>query len=163
MSHEVMGGIDLDPMSSAIANKTVKAKRFLTKEQNAFDFHWGSVESPTNVWLNPTYCREEPNEKSSSLYLFNEMDEGRVSQAMLLIKSATERPWFHTECFVRMSAAVFIKGRVRFNDSEGIQTAGGGMFGSVLFYFGPNRELFAEKYRKAGTIVIRDTITRSEV
>ena len=37
---EVLGQIDLDPYSDAVANETVKAKMFLTKEENANESAW---------------------------------------------------------------------------------------------------------------------------
>ena len=37
---ECMGEIDLDPFSCELANKTVRAVRFLTKEQDGFSQPW---------------------------------------------------------------------------------------------------------------------------
>lgn len=37
---QLMGEIDLDPFSSEAHNRTVRAKRFFSKKQNAFDCSW---------------------------------------------------------------------------------------------------------------------------
>jgi len=47
----VLGTIDLDPASEAEANETVRATRFITKEQNGLETDWGF--EPVSVFLNP--------------------------------------------------------------------------------------------------------------
>lgn len=49
----VMGGIDLDPASCAVANETVKALAFFTKDDDGLGRAWGSSADPSRVWLNP--------------------------------------------------------------------------------------------------------------
>lgn len=49
MARDVLQGIDVDPASSAEANLTVRAARFITKEQNGLSTEWG----PGTVFLNP--------------------------------------------------------------------------------------------------------------
>src|SRR5450432_2540331 len=48
----VMGSIDLDPASCKIANRTVKATRYCSKEENGLSKEWTG-----NIWLNPPYGR----------------------------------------------------------------------------------------------------------
>ncbi|RIK35178.1 MAG: hypothetical protein DCC55_31170 [Chloroflexi bacterium] len=43
-----MGGIDLDPASSAIANQVVQAARIYTKADNALRYDWRA----RSVWMN---------------------------------------------------------------------------------------------------------------
>ena len=50
----VMGGIDLDPASCELANMTVKAAKYYTKEDDGLAQEWHG-----NVWLNPPYGREQ--------------------------------------------------------------------------------------------------------
>jgi hypothetical protein len=49
-ARRVLGNIELDPASSAEFNRTVRAERFLTKEDNALLCDWGS---PRTIFLNP--------------------------------------------------------------------------------------------------------------
>ncbi len=49
-AREVLGGIELDPASSPLANETVKADRYITAEMNGLETPWGK---PRSVFLNP--------------------------------------------------------------------------------------------------------------
>jgi hypothetical protein len=53
-ARKVMGSIDLDPASCEVAQITVKAKRYYTKENNGLDKHWKG-----NIFLNPPYSHPE--------------------------------------------------------------------------------------------------------
>ena len=48
----VLGSIDLDPSSCAVANETVQAKRFITREQDALSMSWPAV---STLYCNPPY------------------------------------------------------------------------------------------------------------
>lgn len=53
-THATMGGIDLDPASSEIANRTVKARRFFSAASNGFLLPWSDpTNTPSRVFLNP--------------------------------------------------------------------------------------------------------------
>lgn len=51
---EVLGGIDLDPASSEIANRTVNANRIYTREDNGLSLPWRG-----KVWLNHPFGKGE--------------------------------------------------------------------------------------------------------
>ena len=48
MGHELMGGIDLDPASSALANETIRATRYFTEDDNGLMQPWNCG----RLWLN---------------------------------------------------------------------------------------------------------------
>lgn len=72
----IMGSIDLDPASSAAANRNVLAKQYFTEKENGLSQSWNSP----NVFLNP------PGKMwTQFLYkLHHEMNEGHVQQCFYL-------------------------------------------------------------------------------
>lgn len=77
-AREVLGTIDLDPMSNALANETVGATTYYTKEDDGLSKDWLG-----NVWLNPPFSLS----KLTIPKLVNSYEEGDISQAVLLVKS----------------------------------------------------------------------------
>ena len=49
--HQVIPVIDLDPASSISANKTIEARRIITKELDALSVSWAHL--PVSIYLNP--------------------------------------------------------------------------------------------------------------
>lgn len=54
-AREVLNGIDLDPASSAKANRTVKTECYFTKKENGLrqSLRWIGLRHPSSIWLNP--------------------------------------------------------------------------------------------------------------
>lgn len=146
-ARDVMGGIDLDPASSALANQTVKA-----------DTWWGVDDKDEHgndslgrdwfgrVWLNPPYG------KGSGLFtlqLTSEYDAGRVEQAVLLLNAyGFDSDWFdplwrHPICFTDH--------RIEFTSPT--RTSGGPANGNVFVYLGPSEQRFAEVFSGFGHVV----------
>lgn len=51
LAREVLGEIELDPASSEAANKTVRAKRYLTEQDDALSCCW--TKTPVSIYINP--------------------------------------------------------------------------------------------------------------
>ena len=77
-AREVMGSIDLDPMSNELANETIRATTYYTKEDDSLNKDWFS-----NVWLNPPFSLS----KLAIPKLINSYELGDITQAVLLVKS----------------------------------------------------------------------------
>jgi len=129
LAREVMGGIDLDPASSDIANKTVKAKRYHTVEDDGLAKKWKG-----RVWMNPPYAA--PLIGMFCKKLAEEIDAGRVTQACVLVNNATETEWF-SELSSRCSAILFPRSRVKFTTPGGDEL-GAPLQGQAFVYFGGN-------------------------
>lgn len=136
----VMGGIDLDPASSKIANKTVKATAFFTEQQNGLDKIWTG-----RVWMNPPYA--QPLIALFSAKLAESINEGTVTQAIVLVNNATETGWWQQIAEVS-SAACFPKTRVRFLDPEG--NPGAPLQGQTILYCGKNKSAFCKVFAAFG-------------
>ena len=84
----VLGAVDLDPASSKVAQKTVKANRYFARVEDALDREWHG-----RIFMNPPYCRDGMPRFAEKLIV--EFRAGRVSQAIALVHSLTDPGWFH--------------------------------------------------------------------
>lgn len=143
-ARQVLGGIDLDPASNDIAQKTVKASRYFTKEDDGLSQEWGG-----HVWLNPPFSASLAS--AFVRKLIDEIDAGRVTEAVLLQNcTCTCTSWFHE--LAPRCALCFPRGRLKFYRAEG-KAAGSSYYGQVILYFGPDVDLFAETFGAFGLVV----------
>ena len=141
-ARRVLGRIDLDPASSEKAQKTIRARRYYSAEDDGLAQEWRG-----SVWLNPPYA--QPLIRLFSEKLVAEVGAGRVSEAIMLTHNYTDTGWFHLLESVCASIC-FTRGRIRFigpDDSAASPTQG-----QAFFYFGQRREAFAEVFKAYGFI-----------
>lgn len=142
-AREVMGNIDLDPASSKIANETVKAKEYITQDDDpdGLNQNWYG-----NVWLNPPYG------KGSGLFttkLVEEYKSGRVKSAILLLNAyGFDAIWFqplwkYTICFTNH--------RIEFYSPQ--RESGGPANANIFIYMGNNAEKFKSVFSDFGYII----------
>ena len=110
-ARESMGGIDLDPASSDIANKTVKADNYFTKETNGLDHYWFG-----RIWMNPPYAQPLIGQFADKLK--QEVESGGVTSFCVLVNNATETKWFKAIASVA-DYVCFTSGRVKFLNPQG--------------------------------------------
>lgn len=151
----VMGSIDLDPASCAMANQIVKAKRYFTKEDNGLVQSWHG-----RVWLNPPYGRVNPELTGSnrsfqhffSRKCHEEYIQGRIEQAILLLHGYTVYKVWYQSLFYNAPFCLH-KDYIPFIRDDG-KIAGNG-YGGVLVYLGPNEQKFIDTFSQFGTIAKR--------
>ena len=139
----VMGGFDLDPASSEIANRTVKADQIFTAEDDGLKQEW----PVGRIWMNPPYAQPLMGQFADKFA--SEIRRG--SEGVVLVNNATETAWFQTiaaEC----SAICFPKTRIKFVDPEG-NASGAPLQGQAIIYCGPSPESFEEAFAGFGLVV----------
>ena len=140
--YNVMGNIDLDVASSDIANKTVKAKKYYTKESDGLVQKWYG-----NVFMNPPYSAKLIQQFAEKLV--NERDN--IDQAIVLVNNATETKWFKKISQIS-SAVCFPVGRVKFYAPNG--EIASPLQGQTILYIGDNMQSFLDNFSSIGWCAI---------
>ena len=137
-ARRMMGGIDLDPASSDIANKVVKAGKYYTAETNGLDKEWFG-----NVWLNPPYAAELIEAFTNKATA----EAPNIKQMIILVNNATETRWFRS--LVGISSAIcFPSSRVKFYLPNG--KVGAPLQGQALLYVGADPSKFLAEFAAFG-------------
>jgi hypothetical protein len=150
-ARRVMGKIDLDPASSEVANRTVRATRFFSKDDDGTIRPWSG-----SVWMNPPYA--QPLIARFSEKLVAELDAESITQAIVLVNNATETGWFQL-MHQRATAVCFHKARIKFLDPEG--RPGAPLQGQAFLYFWPNVQAFLDEFARHGECVVKAPPTTS--
>lgn len=141
-ARDVMGGIDLDPASTAAANEVVKATTYLEEDGGL-----GGLGVPWKgrVWMNPPYARPLIDEFCAKLA--EEYADGNVNQAITLTNNGTETGWAWALADVA-AAVCFPRGRVKFWHPE--RDSATPLQGQMVFYLGPRPDVFCERFNGFG-------------
>lgn len=135
----VLGGIDTDPATSALAQLTVRAGIYYTAQDDGLSKPWYG-----SVWLNPPYSQP----------LIDRFVQRLVDHAgpwVCLTNNGTETVWCQT-LLQACTAACFIRGRLRFIDADG-EPSGAPLQGQMVTYYGPRPNLFAEEFAQFGKVL----------
>lgn len=142
-ARDVLGGFDLDPASSEIANRTVKAARFFTAADDGLAQDW----PVGRLWMNPPYA--QPLIAQFCERFAVEVKHG--SSGIVLVNNATETGWFQNLASV-CSAICFPRGRIRYLDATG-KPGGAPLQGQAFLYFGDNVPAFGATFSDFGLMV----------
>jgi ParB family chromosome partitioning protein len=143
-ARKVMGSIDLDPASCAVANKLIKAKIYFNKRKNGLSRDWFG-----NVWLNPPYGRG--GQSAWTQKILEQYQIEYIDQGILLVNAATDTNWFtplwgYPICFVR--------NRIKFISEDG-QKKHNPTHANVFVYFGKNRNDFIDEFTQYGPVITK--------
>lgn len=148
-ARKALGGIDLDPASSALAQETVKAGQFFTKDTDGLKQAWHG-----NVWMNPPYAQPLVGQFVDKLC--TAYGDGDVQAAIVLVNNATETAWGQ-QLLESATAVVFPKARIRFlrpksfADPDG--KPGAPLQGQMFVYFGGNANDFGREFCRYGVVL----------
>jgi len=139
IARAVMGGIDLDPASTEIANTVIGAATFYDATTDGLAQQWHG-----RVWMNPPYSM--PLVASFAHKLAEHVKAGDVPQAIVLVNNATETAWFN-ELIEVASAVCFPRGRVKFWAPDRLSFP---LQGQALIYIGHHFQRFRDAYAEIG-------------
>ena len=142
-AREVMGGIDCDPASCEIANRTVNATKFFDKDADGLRQKWNG-----RIFLNPPYAKPLISQFAEALASKFENDE--IKQAVVLVNNATETGWF-ARIASQASAVCFPSSRIRFLDPSGAPS-GAPLQGQSILYLGANQSEFCKRFATIGIV-----------
>lgn len=140
-AREVMGGIDLDPASSAAANERVKATNYYTERDDGLTRQWHG-----RVWLNHPFTRV-----GNPLWirkLITEFLAERCTAFCCITYACTSEAWFEP---LHHSAQCYLIPRTNYYLPDG-SLKRGVTKGSVVSYSGVDREKFARVFKKLGAV-----------
>lgn len=137
-----MGGIDLDPASSAYANQKVKASVYYDEAFDGLQWDWFG-----RVWMNHPFGRESNPRWINKL--IREYRSGRVSQACCITYACTSEAWFRPLFQFPMC---FLSPRTNYFLPDGTLKKGVTK-GSVVTYLGPNLGAFLLNFAGPGSIM----------
>ncbi len=138
----VLGEIDLDPASSAFAQKTVGAKRFFTKKDNGLTKSWSG-----NVFCNPPYSSPLISQFAEK---FTASSEGKMNAGIFLVNNTTDTAWFQS--LLKRYSVCFTAGRIAFLTRSG-ERMNQTRQGQAVFYFGRKKAAFLQHFGEIGTVV----------
>ncbi len=152
-ARRVMGSIDLDPASCEMANRTVKATKYYSIEDDGLSKEWAG-----NVWLNPPYSSTLSSSGMSggkqqgptSLFVTKLLDSfksGTVVQSIVCINADTVRTWF--QCFWSFLIC-FVSYPIQFIRPH--KSSEHHFFGTVFVYLGSNEAAFISEFSQFGRI-----------
>lgn len=138
-----MGEINLDPFSSEIANKSVKADTIFTKDEDGFTMNWYG-----NVWVNHPFSRE--NNPKIFNKAIKEYELGNADQICLITYASTSEGWFRKsldfpQCYLyKRTNYLLPDGTVKRGVTKG----------SVVTYIGENVESFYRNFKEIGKVKV---------
>lgn len=128
----VLGRYDLDPASSEVFNRTVRAAVYYTREDDGLrpQQPWGRRDTPLRLWLNPPFLQTE----AFLLRLIAEIEAGTVEGALVLVNSNVGYQWY--ERAVDRWPAVQLRQRLTFLKADGTPHRGEHKKGQTIMLAG---------------------------
>lgn len=160
----VLGFIHLDPCSNAVANGSVKADQWFTKDDDALNIPWGRPSHPKTVWVNPPggTLNGKSIPKLFWQKLLMEYHLGHIKHAMFLSFSIESLSVTQKGCWraVLSYPTCILKDRVRFLDANGEPMRSPTHASAITYIPGhPNQQgsqdnthLFLDLFRDLGVI-----------
>lgn len=144
LARQAMGGIDLDPATSEVANRNVQAAKIFTAEDDGRTQQWHG-----RVWMNPPYAQPLMGDFAEAVA--SKYESGEIEQACILVNNGTETQWFQ-RMLGAADAVCFPKTRIKFFDPSG-SPSGAPLQGQAILYMGANVAAFASLFAEEGVVL----------
>jgi len=141
-ARQVLGGIDLDPASSDIAQQVVCAGRYFTVDNDGLAQDWSG-----RVWMNPPYTA-----RLIDRFVFKLLEHhatGDVPAAIVLTNNSTDTGWWQALAD-RSTAVCHLRGRRWFYSPDG--ETGSPLQGQTLCYLGDDPAGFEISFSEFGVV-----------
>jgi DNA N-6-adenine-methyltransferase (Dam)/Protein of unknown function (DUF3102) len=144
---ELLGTIDVDPASNALANEIVRATTLYDFQTNGLEYEWTG-----RVFLNPPYGFDSgrSNQEIWTQRLLQQFNAGITTEAVLLVNANTEAKWFQP---LYDYLICLTNHRIRFYNASGDSSQP--TQGNALIYFGSQRARFLALFSRFGTVIER--------
>jgi hypothetical protein len=155
MARTVLGGIDLDPASNALAQSWIKAQTYYTAEEDGMIQPWFG-----RVWCNPPYGKNQPKGRKAPDWLEKALfcyENGQIEAAILLFNRG-EGGWYKQQ-LKRVNAICEVNKRIAFLDARGHKQNSPRHHNDFL-YLGKDVERFKQVFRVIGDVT--DLITEED-
>lgn len=144
LARKAMGGIDLDPATSEVANRVVQAPKIFTADDDGRTQQWNG-----RVWMNPPYAQPLMGDFAEAVA--SKYESGEIDQACILVNNGTETQWFQ-RMLGAADAVCFPKTRIKFIDPEG-NPSGAPLQGQAILYMGGNVAAFTSLFSEEGVVL----------
>ena len=143
-ARRVLGEIDLDPASNALAQKWIQAGNYFTQEDNGLIQPWQG-----RVWCNPPYGRQVRKwlEKALASY------EAKEMKSAIMLLNRSEADWYK-ESLQKIDAICEVKKRIAFLNASG-QKQPSPRYHNDFLYIGRNVEKFKQEFESLGELRTR--------
>jgi hypothetical protein len=144
---EVLGAIDLDPASNAVANETVRAEEIFTKEDNGLRKQWHG-----RVFMNPPYGKADEGGSLAAAFCnkaISEYEAGNIDAGIILVNSLHSQAW---QAPLYQYVVCFVDHRIQFISGDGEQNKNP-TFQNIFIYLGAESEQFARTFSRLGYVM----------
>lgn len=145
-ARQAMGGIDLDPASTATANANVWATKFYSRADDGLSQPWYG-----RVWLNPPYSDYRGQAVEWLGKMLTEYMVGAVFQAIALVNLTMAYQPIVQE-IGRCGRLCIVDHRIKFFDEHGNRQSAPPQ-SNIFCYLGHRPEHFAEEFSQFGVVV----------
>lgn len=145
--HTFLGGVELDPASCEVANRTVRAERYYTQRDGGLSLPWAC----RTLYCNPPYTNNQVRRwtrKIAAAWRDGHIREG----AVMLTNSAPGYDWWHE--LINGAPVVLCERRMTFIQEDGTPYGDHHKKGQTVSYYGRDVRGFIRTFGDLGRVLL---------